>query len=88
LLNTNTVAFSSSENALLSLMSIMFNLQSKPDLSEFKIRQFLASYKLFFPSTFIYESFSIATRLKAFEKVHSIIGENNYLNGFFVGAGV
>lgn len=84
MLNTSNVAFVSSENALLSLMSIMFNLQNKPDL-EFKIKQFLSCYKLFFTSTLPYEALSMTMRLKLYEEANKY-NQNTYVNGIAVGS--
>ena len=87
MLNTHNVAFTSSENALLSLMSVMFNLQNKADLQEFKIKQFVSCYRLFFTSTLLYESLSMTMRIKLFEAFSgSSYQTNPYLEGFAVGA--
>ena len=86
MLNTHNVAFTSSEGALLSLMSIIFNLQNKHTIDEFKLKQFYSCYRLFFSSTLIYESMAVALRMKLFDFTQSQYESNPYLTGFGVGA--
>jgi hypothetical protein len=88
MLNTHNVSYVQSENALLSLMSIMFNIQNKSDVQEFKLRQFASCYRLFFTSTLMYESLSMTTRMKAFETLNKVNPEYSWLNAFTVGAAV
>lgn len=70
MLNTQNIAFTNSENALLSLMPYMFNQQNVAGDIEFKVRYFLSSYNLFFASTLPYEALSFSLRLKMFEKLN------------------
>ena len=85
MLNTHNVSYSSSEGALLSLMSIMFNLQNKHDLEEFKLKQFFSCYRLFFTSTLLYESASVALRMRLFDLVQTKYEISPYMAGFGVG---
>ena len=86
LLNTHNVAFESSEVALLDLMALMFNLHGKTDL-EFKIMNFVGSYRLFFCTTMLYESFFLASRIKLFDYLNkaNTFYPNSVLNGFASG---
>ena len=84
-LNTNNIAFTSTENALLSLMNHLFNLQNTAEL-EFKLRNFFGSYRLFPISTLQYEAIFLSSRIKIFEKLnHSIPNEavTSILSGIF-----
>lgn len=67
MLNTHNIAFVNSESTLLSLMSVMFNLQHQPDIMEFKLKQFATCYRLFFACTLPYEALSVTSRIKLHE---------------------
>ena len=86
MLNTHNISFATTENALLSLMSVMFNIQSKPDVQEFKLRQFASCYRLFFTTTLPYETISLCARMKLFEEANKIMPGQWYSNGFAVGS--
>ena len=49
-------------------MTIMFNLKEDQAM-EFRFKQFLGSYKLFFVSTLPYEALSLPLRMKIFEQL-------------------
>lgn len=65
-LNTNTVAYIATDQALLSLMSIMFGMQNSAE-ADFKLRNLYGIYKIFLGSTMLYEAGSITVRTKLFQ---------------------
>lgn len=89
MLNTHNIAYVNSESALLSLMSVMFNMQHQSDVQEFKLRQFATCYRLFFACTLPYEALSITSRIALMDKASLKYPEvNSYAQGFMVGAAV
>jgi hypothetical protein len=69
LMNFNNIAFFNAEDSLLTLMTYMFNLQDRVEF-DFRIKNFIGSYKLFFASTMLYESLLVTTRIKLYEKMN------------------
>ena len=65
LVNSNTISFTKSSDALLDLMNMMFKINTQGH-TEFKLTHFFAVYRNFFSTTMLYESFSIAGRIKLY----------------------
>ena len=65
-LNTNTVAYVTTDQALLSLMSIMFRMQGSAE-ADFKLGNIYGIYKIFLGSTMLYEAGTITARTKLFQ---------------------
>ena len=69
----------------------MFNLKEDQAM-EFRLKQFLGSYKLFFVSTLPYEALSLPLRMKIFEQLTENKGfmfsgtRSDLATGFIVGA--
>jgi hypothetical protein len=70
--NSAKISFETSEQALLGLMSEMFNLGETTSFGAkqgFSIMNFLQCYRHFFRSTMLYESISLSFRTLAYENL-------------------